>query len=46
MTQYLQKSFTLPANVKSITKELWMYRVGLITAKEYEAKTGKKPEGE
>lgn len=46
MTQYLNKNFTLPSNTKPITQELWLYRVGAISAKEFEELTGHKPDQE
>ena len=46
MTQFLNKTFTLPVNTKTMSKELFAYRCGLITAKEYEKLMGHKPDEE
>lgn len=46
MTQFLNKTFTLPTTTINMSKMLYEYRVGLLTAEEYERITGHKPDEE
>jgi len=44
--RYVEKQFTLPSNTAKISKELWSYRMGIISAEDYERLTGEKPDQE
>jgi hypothetical protein len=44
MTLYQNPSFTLPTTTVNMSKMLYEYRVGMITAEEYQRITGHKPD--
>lgn len=46
MTLYQQPKFTCPTVTIAMSDALYKYRVGLITAEEYEKMTGQKPDQE
>lgn len=46
MTRFLEKSFSLPTTTVNMSKMLYEYRLGLITAEEYERIAGHKPDEE
>jgi hypothetical protein len=41
---YQQKTFTLPVTTLNMSKVLFEYRMGKLTAEEYEQLTGHKPD--
>ncbi len=43
---YQQPKFSLPANTAKVSKELWVYRMGLISREEYRELTGEYPDQE
>ena len=46
MTLYQQPKFTLPVTTKKMSDTLFKYRLGILTAEEYEQITGHKPDEE